>query len=119
MTIIRPNALGVDGSSIKVSNNNRPGENQTYISVERGLILGELDGGRGYTALDQHEAYELIKAVAETSGLGTDETSGWLYLNKPAPKKTKEELRREELNNVDHHELLNTIIRLEKDAGKL
>ena len=120
MTTITPTALGVGGSSIKISNNNRPGGNQTYISVDRGPILGSLDGGRGYTALDQHEAYELIKAIGGTSGLliGVG-FSGNLTITKPAPKKTPEEIRRAELNNTAHSELLNTIIRLEKNAGKL
>lgn len=123
MTTIEPTALNVHGSSIRVSNNNRPGENQTYIEVSRGRIAADLHGGKGYTALDQNEAFSLIKAVATTSGLLFGESGGALGVRVPKPKKTPqqiaEEKRRAELNNMHHSDLLDLVLSLEKEGGRL
>jgi hypothetical protein len=80
-------------------------------------------GGKGYTALDQHEAYEVIKAVAITSGLLFGESGGILGVRVPKPKKTPqqiaEEKRRAELNNMHHSDLLDLVLSLEKEGGRL
>lgn len=121
--VIRPETHVSGGSSVRISDNLRPKANQTYLAVDRGKLPNGQHGGSGYTALDQHEAFEVIKAIATTSGLLYDQHGRMLYVKEPAPKKTPQEIaeenRRKELNNMQHSDLLDLVVSLEKEGGRL
>lgn len=98
---------------------------ETYGNFDVCIELRDKDatlpGGSVVAAFTPKDVYEIIKALAKESGL-LDEV-GWingeLTVIQPKPVKSKEELRREELNITPHSDLLERIIELEKKTGVL
>ena len=107
---------GVEGSNIRITDN-RNGESQSgevYIRISNGK------GWSAFTGLDPNETYEVIELMARIAGLKSySGSSGDFVLKKPAPRKSPEELRREELNMMHTQSLMDLIVDLEKEAGKL
>src|SRR4030095_3686854 len=94
-----------------------PSDTSVCVTVDLPLTS---ENKRAWIVLEQQEAYEAIVALAKEAGILTAVGHyGGLTIVKPTPKKTKAQIRREELQNVSHTKLLDTIIDLELAAGKL